>query len=156
LLDHNVEKAYGLVLGKGRFNSSIRLSFEGTVGHFTVDATELLKAVHTIAGTPDSVNRSVPRSQSKTVQASESKRTVTSTRELAFPKPIRTPGQLSTGAAKVPSKVVNKGTKRASKNPDQWSTYDNHILRICSPKKAARKLGRPLDQILARMDELGV
>lgn len=151
LMDHNVDKATGLTVRMGRFNGSVCLAIEGTVGQLTVDANELRQALETLMNPKSSVGSKrtksdlADRESNHLSQRSKDKKSVKRGRPLQSATPV-------VGDSK---KAHSEPMKLAATGHNTWTPYEDRILSIYSAVVAAKKLKRPVAEVTARKDKLG-
>ncbi len=178
ILDHEIEKASGLILRMGRFKGSVAIDLGGTIGCMTVDATELRNAldavIHSWASNDVScevqdaeVERQTigPMRGEKTAKRLDSKNMAAESQPMvrhSLNSPSRPSGTTVNNAIEVlPEIALPPKASEADKSKTDVQLYGRRahqetVIRILSPETAAKKLGLPLEEIMDRRRQLGL
>ena len=178
ILDHEIEKASGLILRMGRFKGSVAIDIGGTIGCMTVDATELRNALDAVIHSWASEKVShevqdavVKRQTIGPMRGEKTAKRLDSTNMAAEgqPKdrgslnsPSRPSGTTVNDAIEVlPEIALPPAVSKADKSKTGGQLYGRRahqdtVIRILSPETAAKKLGLSLEEILDRRRQLGL
>ena len=163
LHDHNIQGARGIAVHFRRFHGTVKLEIRGTIGQMTVNARELVDAVTTVMSTAGSATTPAP---TKPSGQSSPKRSRSGQQLAARSKGGRglrlsSPGNKSASGPtpKVTMTTVESASETSSfrgTESRRWTVREDGVVRVLSPKMAAEKLRRTMEEVQLRRKVLGL
>ena len=158
LHDHNIEGANGIAVHVGRFEGTVKLEIRGTIGFMTVSAQELVDAIKTImrcATHAPALGTGALAAQKPA--RSEIVKLATKRRRSARRNSVRkTTIRSDSASIRMITAASFMGSLQRDTISCSWTAREDAVVRVLKPIMAAEKLHRPIEEIQARRQALGL